>query len=82
MILVDTGVLLEHVQVIRSKIGRELIQKWWDVQNEPIWANFWKKAKGIVLNPFFQTPLYFFDTDCSIFKTHYKDYILIWLKDI
>jgi hypothetical protein len=24
----------------------------------------------------------FFDTDCSIFKTHYKDCILIWLKGI
>jgi hypothetical protein len=33
---IDVGVLLEHVQVIRSKIGRELIQKWRDVQNEQI----------------------------------------------
>jgi hypothetical protein len=32
----DAGVLFKHVQVIRSKIGRELIQKWRDVQNEPI----------------------------------------------
>jgi hypothetical protein len=79
---IDAGILREHVQVIRSKIGQELIQKWRDVQNEPIWANFWKEAKGIVSKPFFQTPLLFFDIDCSIFKTHYKEYTLIWLKDI
>jgi hypothetical protein len=35
-VLTDKGVLLEHVQVIRFKIGGELIQKWGDVQNEPI----------------------------------------------
>jgi hypothetical protein len=34
--LIDAGVLLEDVQAIRSKIGQELIQKWRDVQNEPI----------------------------------------------
>jgi hypothetical protein len=45
-------------------------------------ANFWKKARGIVLKPLFQTSLYFLDTDCSIFKTHYKDYIFVLLKDI
>jgi hypothetical protein len=33
---IDARTLLENVQVIRSKIGRELIQKWRDVQNEPI----------------------------------------------
>jgi hypothetical protein len=33
---IDAGVLREHVQAIRSKIGPELIQKWRDVQNEPI----------------------------------------------
>jgi hypothetical protein len=38
-------------------------------QFEPI---FEKKAKGIVLKPFFQTPLFFFDADSSIFKTYYK----------
>jgi hypothetical protein len=36
MVLIDVEVPPEHVQVIRSKIGRELIQKWRDVQNEPI----------------------------------------------
>jgi hypothetical protein len=56
---IDARVPLEHVQVIRSKIGRELIQKWRDVQNEQICANFWKKAKGIVFKPFFQTSLFF-----------------------
>jgi hypothetical protein len=60
MVLIDVIVYPEYVQVIRSKIGRELIQKWQDVQNEPIWANFRKKAKGIVLGPFFKTPLHFF----------------------
>jgi hypothetical protein len=32
MILVNVGVPLEHVQVIRSKIGPELVQKCRDVQ--------------------------------------------------
>jgi hypothetical protein len=36
-------------------------------------VNFRKKAKGIVLKPFFQTPLYFLDIDCSIFKIYYKE---------
>jgi hypothetical protein len=36
MVLIDVGVDLEHVQTIKSKIGRELIQKCRDVQNEPI----------------------------------------------
>jgi hypothetical protein len=40
-------------------------------------SQFEQKAKGIVLKPFFQTPLFFFDTDCRIFKTHYKGYRLI-----
>jgi hypothetical protein len=33
-------------------------------------SQFEQKAQGIVLKPFFQTPLFFFDTDYSIFKTH------------
>jgi hypothetical protein len=36
MILVDVIVPLEHVRVIRSKIGPKLVQKFRDVQNEPI----------------------------------------------
>jgi hypothetical protein len=36
MVLIDIGIPLEHVQVIRSKIGRGLVQKCRDVQNEPI----------------------------------------------
>jgi hypothetical protein len=36
MVFIDVKVSLEHVQVIRSKIGPELIQKWRDVQNKPI----------------------------------------------
>jgi hypothetical protein len=36
MILVDVKVFPEHVQVIRSKIGPESVEKCRDVQNEPI----------------------------------------------
>jgi hypothetical protein len=52
MILVDVGVHLEHVQVIRSKIGPELVEKYRDVQNEPISGNFRKKSKGIATGLF------------------------------
>jgi hypothetical protein len=69
MVLIDAKVPPEHKQVIRSNIGPESVEKCRDVQNEPIWTNFRKKAKGIVLEQFFQTSLYFLDTDCSIFKT-------------
>jgi hypothetical protein len=72
MILVDVRISLEHVQVIRSNIGPELVEKCRDVQNESIWANFRKKAKGILLGLFFQTSLYFLGTESSIFKTYYK----------
>jgi hypothetical protein len=77
IILKDVGVPPEHVKVIRSNIGPESAEKCRDVQNEPIWANFRKKAKGIVLGPFFQTSLFFLDIDSSIFKTYYKEYIFI-----
>jgi hypothetical protein len=72
MILVDARIPPEHVQVIRSNIGSESVEKCWNVQNEPVWANFWKKAKGIDLGPFFQTPLCFLETEDYIFKTFYK----------
>jgi hypothetical protein len=36
MVLVDVGFHHEHLQVIRSNIEPELIQKWRDVQNEPV----------------------------------------------
>jgi hypothetical protein len=36
MILVDVRVNPEYVQVIRSNIGPELVEKCRDVQNEPI----------------------------------------------
>jgi hypothetical protein len=67
VILVDVGVHLEHVQAIRSNIGQESVEKCRDVQKEPIWANFRKKAKGII-----ETPLYFLENEDSIFKTLYK----------
>jgi hypothetical protein len=36
MILIDVRISLEHVQVIRSNIGPELVEKCRDVQNESI----------------------------------------------
>jgi hypothetical protein len=54
MILVDVGIHLQHVQIIRSNIRPESVEKCRDVQNEPICANFRKKAKGIPLDTFFK----------------------------
>jgi hypothetical protein len=54
MSLIDVGIPLEHGQVIRSDIGPESVEKCRDVQNGPISGNFRKKAKGIVLKPFFK----------------------------
>jgi hypothetical protein len=42
MILIDLGVPSEHVQVIRSNIVPESVEKCRDVQNEPISGNFRK----------------------------------------
>jgi hypothetical protein len=36
MFLVDVGIPLEYVQVIRSNIGPESVEKCRNVQNEPI----------------------------------------------
>jgi hypothetical protein len=36
MVMVDAGVHSEHVEVIRSKIGPESVEKCRDVENEPI----------------------------------------------
>jgi hypothetical protein len=36
MILVNVGVHLEHVKIIRSNIGPESVEDCRDVQNEPI----------------------------------------------
>jgi hypothetical protein len=69
MIPVNVGILPEHVQVIRSNIGPESVEKCRDVQNEPISGNFRKKAKGIALGPFFRTPLYFLETEYKDFMT-------------
>jgi hypothetical protein len=79
MIPIDVEHPLEHLQVIRSNIGPESVENCRDVQNEPIWANFRKKAKGIALDPFFQTPLYFLETEDSILKTLYNIAHLIYL---
>jgi hypothetical protein len=69
MALIDVRASFEHVWAIRSNIGHESVEKCRDVQNEPIWANFNKKAKGIPWDPFFKTPLYFLETENSILKT-------------
>jgi hypothetical protein len=36
MVLVDVKIPHEHAQVIRSNIGPESVEKWGDVQNEPV----------------------------------------------
>jgi hypothetical protein len=82
MILIDVRVFLEHVQVIRSNIGPESVEKCRDVHNETIWANFREKAKGIPLGLFFQTSRYFFEIDNCIFKTLYNYQPLHGLKSI
>jgi hypothetical protein len=82
MILIDVRVHFEHVKVIRSNVGPESVEKYRDVQNEPIWANFMKKAKGIPWDPFFKTPLYFLETEDSIVKIFYKDYTFNTLDSI
>jgi hypothetical protein len=65
--------------MIRSDIGHESVEKCRDVQNEPI---FGKKLRDIVLHPFFKTPLYFLETEDSIFMTLYKYYTFSILKSI
>jgi hypothetical protein len=42
MVLVDLRAPFEHVQVIRSNVGSELVEKCRDVQNEPISFFFFK----------------------------------------
>jgi hypothetical protein len=36
MVLIDVGIHLEHVKVIRSNIGPKSVEKCRDVQNGPI----------------------------------------------
>jgi hypothetical protein len=57
---VDVRVPPEHFQVIRSNIGPESVENCRNVQNEPIWANFRKKAKGIALGPVFANTAIFY----------------------
>jgi hypothetical protein len=54
MILVDVKVPTKHVQIIRSNIGLESVEKCRDVQNEPILGNFRKKAEGLPQASFFK----------------------------
>jgi hypothetical protein len=59
MVLVDVKIRPEHVQVIRSNIGPESVEKCRDVQNEPISGNFRKKAEGILLRPVYSNTAIF-----------------------
>jgi hypothetical protein len=36
MVLIDVWVYIEHIKAIRSNIGPESVEKYRDVQNEPI----------------------------------------------
>jgi hypothetical protein len=72
MVPIDVRITAKHVQVIRSNIGPESVEKCRDVRNKPIWANFWKKAKGIPRGPFIQTSLYFLETGDNTLMTLYK----------
>jgi hypothetical protein len=69
MVLIDARVHSEHAQVIRSNIGPESVEKYRNVQNVPISG---KKPLG----PFFQTLLYYLQTEDSIFRILYKHYTL------
>jgi hypothetical protein len=79
MVPLDVRVPPKHVKVIRSNLGLESGEKCRDVQNEAIWADFRKKAKAIPRGSLFKTPLYFLETEESIFKTLYNYWTLnIW----
>jgi hypothetical protein len=66
MALVNSKTHSEHVQVIRCDIKLESVEKFRDVQNEPIPA---KKAEGIPSGLIVQTPPYFLETeDYTIIK--------------
>jgi hypothetical protein len=54
---------------MESDIGPESVEKCRDVQNEPIWANFRKKAKGITLRTVFLN-IAIFSWD---WRQHFKD---------
>jgi hypothetical protein len=82
MVILDVKIFPEYLQVIRSNIGPESVEKCRDVQNERIWVNFKKKAKGIPLGQFFQTPLHFLETENSIFKALFKYCTLYRLKSV
>jgi hypothetical protein len=70
MILIDVEISPEQVQVIRSNIGPESVEKCRDVQNAPISANFRKKAKVIYPQARFFKYRYFFLKLKTIFLTY------------
>jgi hypothetical protein len=61
----DARVHFKHVQVIRSDIEPELVNKCTDVENEPISRG---KLREIPLGPIFKTPPYSLETEDGIFK--------------
>jgi hypothetical protein len=66
MIVVEASAHSEHVQVIRCDIRRESVEKFRDVQNEPISG----KKQGIPLGLIVQTPPYFLETEDCIFNIY------------
>jgi hypothetical protein len=74
MILIGVWVPREHVQVIRSNIGPESVEKCRDVQMSQFEPISGKKLRDSYLGPFIQTPLYFHDTENGIWKTFDKYY--------
>jgi hypothetical protein len=78
MALVNLRPHFEHAQAIRCDIKRESVEKFRDVQNEPISA---KKAEGIPLGLIVQTPPYFLETGDYIFSIYFISSLdLIYLE--
>jgi hypothetical protein len=65
MALANSGAHSEHVQVIRCDIKWESVEKFRDVQNEPVSG---KKWRVIPLGLIVQTPPYFLKTEDCIFN--------------
>jgi hypothetical protein len=64
MLLVDKRVHSEHVQVIRSDIEPESVEKCSEVENGMVSEKIIRVRSGTI----FHTPTYFFETEDIIFK--------------
>jgi hypothetical protein len=82
MTLIVLRVSSEHVQAIRSNIELESVEKCRDVQNEPIWADFRKKAMGTALSPFFKHRYILLKLKTAFSRYFYKYSILKILESI